>query len=163
MPVARCIFLDWAVGRTCEARGVSAPVTGRDTAVLRLGASVPAVTIHILCTTHVQRRVTADALFYRATLRHCAVSVSVTSRSSIEMEERVIKSWFFAWGLPVLYCVITCSKKFGYLQKGYFILKLPHNLDLRHTSSRPCCQQNSSTVELVDDTCDGRRVVAGHT
>jgi len=46
MPVARCIFLDWAVGRTCEARGVSAPVTGRDTAVLRLGASVPAVTIH---------------------------------------------------------------------------------------------------------------------
>ena len=48
--------------------------------MLRLGASVPAVTIHILCTTHVQRRVTADALFYRATLRHGAVSVSVTSR-----------------------------------------------------------------------------------
>ena len=26
--------------------------------------------------------------------------------------------------------------------------------------SRLCCQQNWSTVELVDHTCDGRRVVA---
>ena len=39
---------------------------------------------------------------------------------------------------------------------------LSQTLDLENfvTASRPRCQQNSSTVELVDDTYDGRRVVA---
>ena len=39
---------------------------------------------------------------------------------------------------------------------------LPQTLDLENFAAaiRSCFQQNSSTVELVDDTYDGRRVVA---
>ena len=38
-------------------------------------------------------------------------------------------------------------------------------LDLENfvTASRSCCQRNLSTIELVDNTYDGRHVVAGRT
>jgi len=61
----------------------------------------------------------------------------------------------------ILHCVLM---KFDYLQK---IRALPsetlsQTLDLENfaTTSRSCCQQNSSTVELVDHSHDGRLIVA---
>jgi len=50
-----------------------------------------------------------------------------------------------------------------YLQnKRTFLWNFVPNLDLENfaLASRSCCQQNSSTVEVVDHTFDGRRVVA---
>jgi len=55
----------------------------------------------------------------------------------------------------------TVTRKFVCLQKYvYFSLKLCFK---RWMVSRSCYQQNSSTFEVVDDICDGRRVVAGCT
>ena len=62
--------------------------------------------------------------------------------------------WFVAWRLfsPVPHCAI---RKFGISsKKGYFPLVLYRNSGLRKfaTASRSCCQQNLSTVELIDET-----------
>jgi len=37
---------------------------------------------------------------------------------------------------------------------------LSKTLELENFASRSCCQENLSTVELVDHTCVGRRVLA---
>jgi len=58
-----------------------------------------------------------------------------------------------------------CYKDSGISKIRYFHLELFQSLEFKKiaTASRSCCQQNSSTVELVDRTCDGRRVVAART
>jgi len=57
-----------------------------------------------------------DSFFTRATwvLLCVPLSASVTSRSSIETDERIELGFFLAWELllPILYCV---NGKFGYL------------------------------------------------
>jgi len=64
----------------------------------------------------------------------------------------------FAWKLPSTYPTPCCqeirvSAKIRALPSGI----LSQTLDLENfaTASRSCCQQNSSTVELVDHTYDG--------
>ena len=85
---------------------------------------------------------------------------SVTSRYYIETTGRI--ELVLAWTLPSM----SAIRKFGHLQKlGYFPLELCIKLrTFRNIAmeSRSRCQQNSSTIELVDDThlCDSRRVVA---
>ena len=90
---------------------------------------------------------------------------SITNRYYIETTERLNESsWFWhrSFLRPIILCVI---RKFGYLQDyWYFLLELCSKLlENFATGSRSCCQKNSSTVELVDDTCDSRRVVAART
>jgi len=56
---------------------------------------------------------------------------------------------------PILHCVVRISGSSNrVLSSGTF------DLENFATASLSCCLQNSSTVELVDHTCDGRRVVA---
>jgi len=68
-------------------------------------------------------------------------------------------SWFLARGasfnLPnTVFKKIRVSPKIKVLPSG----TLPRTLDLENiaTASQSCCQQNSSTVELIDHTYDGR-------
>ena len=110
--------------------------------------------------------------FYRATLCQCgiccrpvsacpSVCLSQTGIVSKRLDE---SSWFFWHGCflpPILQCVIS---KFGY-NKIWAVLfsgTLSQTLDFKHfaTASRWRCHQIVSTVELVDDTFDGRRIVA---
>jgi len=70
--------------------------------------------------------------------------------------------WVLAMGLPSTYCVLyRVSKKFGYLQNKRIYLFQTRELKTFVPANRLRCQQNSLTVEFVDYTCDGRRVVAG--
>ena len=60
---------------------------------------------------------------------------------------------------PILHCFINT---FGCLQNRVLpSWNMSHSLDLENfaTASRSCCQQNSSTVELVEHTDDGWRAV----
>jgi len=92
------------------------------------------------------------------------LSVSVKSRSSTETAERI--ELILAWELPSTYptqCYkeIRVSPKIRVLPSGTtsqtLDLIFPRHVDRSH------CQQNSSTVELVDHTYDGWRVVTGRT
>jgi len=58
----------------------------------------------------------------------------------------------------ILYTVSWCrvTPKIRVLPSGTLV----SNSEYFATTSRSCCQQNSSMVELVDHTCDGRSVVA---
>jgi len=87
--------------------------------------------------------------------------LSVTSRCSTEMDGRIqlVLACRLLSTYPTLCCKEThVSAKITVVPSG----TLSHTLDLEKlaTTSRPCCQQNSSTVEFVDDTYVGRRVVA---
>ena len=89
-----------------------------------------------------------DAMLARYLLSSC-VCLSQAGTVSKRLDE---SSWFWHVGFlpPIPHRVI---KKFGYLE-------LSQTQDSNFaTASRSCCQQNSSTVELVDDTYDGRRDV----
>ena len=71
-------------------------------------------------------------------------------------------SWFWHGGFSplILHCVVgnssTCVSKVRVLPSR----TLSETLDLDNfaTARRSCCQQKSSTVELVDHAYDGRRV-----
>ena len=110
--------------------------------------------------------------FYRAalcwtglavTLCLC-LSVSVTSQNGIQTAERieVILGWERTFADRTLrynqYKEIWVSPKIR-----YFLPELCETPDCRNFArlSRPRCQQNSLTVELVDHTYDGRRIMAG--
>jgi len=76
--------------------------------------------------------------------------------------------WYgsFDLSLPTLCCELACEgiwvhPKIRVLPSA----TLSQTLDLENfaTASQLCCQQNSSTVEFVGHTYDGRRVVAGRT
>jgi len=88
------------------------------------------------------------------------MSVSEVRVLSKRMNES-ISSWFLAWELPsthpiLCYKEILVPPKLKVLSSG----TLSQTLDLENfaTASRWCCEQNSSTVELVDYTY--QRVVA---
>jgi len=93
-----------------------------------------------------------------------SASVFVTSRSSIETDERielVSACELSSADLTLCFKEILVSSK---ITVGYFSLELRRKLcmDLENfaTVSRWCCRQNSSTVELVDHTTT---VVTGRT
>ena len=96
-----------------------------------------------------------------------SVCLSVTSRYCIIVSKRLYGSnWFLSWRLSITYAIqkrrckkIRVSLKVGLLISG----TVSQTLDLENfaTASRSRCQKNSSTVQLVDDTYDARRVVAG--
>jgi len=68
-------------------------------------------------------------------------------------------SWFLTWRLPFSYYPLDSSKI-----KVFLCGTLSQTLDLENsaTTGRSCCQQNSSTVELVYHTSDGQRVEAAY-
>ena len=82
-----------------------------------------------------------------------SVSVSVTSHSFIETAER-IELVFLAWKLlstnPTL-----CLQKLRVLPNIRVLSSGTLVVGTFATASRLCCQQSSSTVELVDHTYDG--------
>jgi len=81
----------------------------------------------------------------------CLSQVGVVSKRMNE------SSWVF-WHKSFLRLILhRVLRKFGYLQNNGTLSK---TLDFENfaTASQSCSQQNSSTVELVDHTYDGRRV-----
>ena len=69
-------------------------------------------------------------------------------------------NWFLAWRLHSTYPTLCCK---GPLKRRALpSWTLSQNFGLRkfRHSSRSCCQQNSSRVELVDHTYEGRRTMA---
>jgi len=85
--------------------------------------------------------------------------LSVTSRSSIETTKRID----IVFGIDAFFLLLlrsAVSAKVAILP----FRTASQTLDLENfaTARRSCLgQQNSSTVELADDTCGGRRVVNG--
>ena len=82
-----------------------------------------------------------------------SVCLSVINRYCIEASRQIE----LVFGVEVSFHLFHCvMRKFGCLQKqGYCPLKLcPKLWSLENfaTVSRLCCQQNPSTVEVVDDT-----------
>ena len=55
----------------------------------------------------------------------------------------------------------TVRHEFSVYDFSYILRRLLRYFENFATASRLRCQQNSSTVELVDHICDGRRVVHG--
>ena len=96
-----------------------------------------------------------------------SVCLSVTSRYCIIVSKRLYGSnWFLSWRLSITYAIQKrCCKKIRVSLKVRLLISgtVSQTLDLENfaTASRSRCQQNSSTVQLVDDTYDARRVVAG--
>jgi len=92
-------------------------------------------------------------------LRHCCVLfVSVTKMMN---ESSRVWAWRLRLANPTLSCKENSgiSKNNGTPPPGNSLSQTP--VENFATASRSCCQQNSSTVELVyDTTCDGRHVVA---
>jgi len=75
------------------------------------------------------------------------VCPSVCHKPVLQRNDRRVEL-SLAWDFlpPILHCVI---KIVGYLQKAWYFPGLRGNFA---TTSQSCCQQNSSTVELVDHT-----------
>ena len=91
--------------------------------------------------------------------RHRSLSVrpSVTSRYCVETTGRIklVLARRFPSTHPTLcYQEIRLSPKQGYLALEHSRIQ---DLENFSTSNRSCCQQNSSTFEHVDGTCDRRR------
>jgi len=104
-----------------------------------------------------------DAMLARFVMALClSVSVSLTSPSSIETVE-----WIdLVSGTKASFDLHSVVRKFGVPPKIRLKLELCPKLwtrKIRHgkSNSRWRCQQNSSMVQLVDHTNDGRHVVAG--
>ena len=96
-----------------------------------------------------------------------AVCLSATSRYCIETTGRfkLVLAWVLPSTCPMHYVI---SKFESPPQKKTMVLPSgtsSQTLDLENfvTASRSCCQRNLSTIELVDNTYDGRHVVAGRT
>ena len=83
----------------------------------------------------------------------CLSQAGILSKQLDEMR------WFLTWRLPFSYHPLDSSKI-----KGFLCGTLSQTLDLENsaTTGRSCCQQNSSTVELVYHTSDGQRVEAAY-
>ena len=91
-----------------------------------------------------------------------SVCPSVTSRYSIETTGRI--ELVVETGVPLTYATACykesrVSPKITVLPFGTLLQTLDSEKFV--AESRPRRQQNSSTVELVDHTCDARRAVAG--
>jgi len=95
--------------------------------------------------------VLAIALCLSVCLSVCLSQVGVVSK---RMNESTWVFWHKSFLRLILHRVL---RKFGYLQNNGTLSK---TLDFENfaTASQSCSQQNSSTVELVDHTYDGRRV-----
>jgi len=103
-----------------------------------------------------------DARSYASAVYAMALCPSVTSRSSDETADEL--SWLLAWKLSsatIHYVVYGNYDNSRNKDTSLGILSLTVDLNLA-TESR-WCQQNSSTVELLGHTYDGRRVVAERT
>ena len=89
-----------------------------------------------------------------------SVCVSVTSRYSVETTRLDGSSWFMTQSFAFTYLSL-CYKEILVSPK-IRIFTSSQTLDFKNfaAASRSCCQQNSSTVEFVDDIYDCRRVVA---
>jgi len=110
-------------------------------------AFMAACCLAILCGVFTAQRSASTVHVYSMAL--CLSQVRVLSNRLNE------SSWFWYGSFLRPRLVLNCVfKEFGYLQKyGHFPLELcPHTPDLANfaTASRSYCQQNSSTVELVD-------------
>ena len=90
-----------------------------------------------------------------------SVRPSVTSQYCMDTAGRIgLGFWYRGLFIypTVCYREIWVSPKVKVLPSE--MLSLTLNFENFASASRWCCQQNSLTVELVDDTDDGRRVVA---
>jgi len=87
-----------------------------------------------------------DAILAMALCLCLSVCLSVTSQSCIETDERIEQ--FLTWELPSTYPILR------YKQILVFSKTLSQDVNLQNfaTASRSCCQQSSSTIELVDYT-----------
>ena len=107
----------------------------------------------------------ASALYAMAMYPCPSVRLSQVGVLLIRLNE---SSCFFGMG-PFSTYPTMCYKdipvhakiRFGLLPSGTLSQTL--DLEIFATASRWCCQQNSSTVELVDHSHEGRRLVTGHT
>ena len=90
---------------------------------------------------------------------YLSVSLSFTSPSSTKMFKRI--ALFLAWRLLSTFPLLCLTE----IRVSSKLRNFPQTLDLENlvTVSRSCYQQNLSTVETVDHTYDGRRVVVGRT
>ena len=129
----------------------------------RSGVATLPTAIHLLLTA----RRYASAVCAIAVCLCLSVCLSVYHKSEFYIETAKRIELFFGMGLSSTSpnCVV---REFGYLQnKCTSLWNFVPNSVLRRfrrgKSSRSCCQQNLWTVELVDHTCDGRRIVAGPT
>jgi len=97
-----------------------------------------------------------------AVLARYAMCPSATNRSSIETAGRI--ELVLAWEIipaPISLCVIRNSVRLPARIRVLSCGTLSQTVDLDNfaMSCRWCCQQNSTTVELMDHSYDGRRVV----
>jgi len=87
----------------------------------------------------------------------CPLHTCIVSKRLDESSRFVARRFHFT-------CPKLCCKETQVLSKISVLSSetFSHTLDLQKiaTTSRSCCQQNSSTVELVDDIRDDRRIVA---
>jgi len=88
-----------------------------------------------------------------------SVCRSVTNRYCIETTGRI--ELVLAWRLPSTYPTL-CYKEIRVPPQifSFWNCFLSSGLENFATACRSRCQQNSSTMELVGDTCEGQRVVA---
>jgi len=88
-----------------------------------------------------------------------------TSQAGVVSKRLDGSSWFRHGGF--LTYPTLCNKEIWVSpkQRIIYVDTLSRTLKLENlaTASQSCCEPNSSTVELVDHTCDGRRAVAGRS
>ena len=107
----------------------------------------------------------SDAVLAQHLLSSCVCTSFCLSRVGIVSKRLDESSCILAWRFPSPYPT-PCYKKsnLGISKiRALYVRNFVPSSGLKNfvaAKSRSCCQQNSSTVELVDDTYDGRHVVA---